>query len=338
MKRKLCVFALLLWFCFVHADDRNIHRRAGTTVFPFLNLGYDSRAIAMGGASVAMPNEIYGMLSNPSAMAYIEKKQIMGGYEPVMLGIRGNALSYAMPAGNIGVIGTNMLLVLYGTVQEVDENKKPTGNTWEPYSFAGQVGWSRLFRDDFSIGVIAKGIYDRIGSTSGEYYAADGYAFDIGVQYRLLNSRLILGSVIQNLGFLREGYSERTDDFSLPFAAIVGISYNLKNIPPLRLALDASQAYDDFLNFHFGGELDIYKEYFSIRGGFNASSRDIEEKAGELVGSVDEEYMKTNWLTISLGIGVNAPISLFDVAIDAAFQARNNGLTPGFSLSGILSF
>ncbi|MBD3347454.1 MAG: PorV/PorQ family protein [Chitinivibrionales bacterium] len=337
MKKRYCCIAVVLFAGLLSAED-NIHHRSGTTAFPFLNLGYDSRAIAMGGASVAMPNNIYGFLSNPASLGFIEKHQVMGGYEPVMIGVRGNAFAYAMPVGNMGVIGVNMLLTLYGSIQEVDANKHITGNEWKPYSVAGQVAWSKTVLNDLSVGVIAKGIYDRLGSTDGEYYAADGYAFDLGFQYRLLNSRLILGSAIQNLGFVRDGYSEETDGLLLPFAAVIGISYNLKNLPRLRLALDAAQPYDDYLNIHTGAEIDVYKESFFIRGGFRFSSRDIEEKIREFVGKSEEEYLKTNWSAVNLGIGVNAPISSVDVAVDAAFQVRTHGLSPGFSLSSILSF
>ena len=58
---------------------------AGTSLFPFLKLDNNARTIAMGGASSAMANGIYGASVNPAATGFLTGTQAMIGYQSLIM-------------------------------------------------------------------------------------------------------------------------------------------------------------------------------------------------------------------------------------------------------------
>jgi len=79
------------------------HAGAGTDVFDFLNIKYDARTAAMAGAGVAIPNEIYGTITNPSAVGFIDNMQAFVGNRSEAAGVWGYPLAYALPEKDKGV-------------------------------------------------------------------------------------------------------------------------------------------------------------------------------------------------------------------------------------------
>ena len=77
----------------LYAQDRD----AGTTIFDFVNINYDAQKVALAGAAVALPNDCYGIFSNPAALGYINNMQAVIGYRPLGVGIFGAPLAYALP-------------------------------------------------------------------------------------------------------------------------------------------------------------------------------------------------------------------------------------------------
>ncbi len=312
------------------------HERAGTSVFPFLNLGVDARALAMGDVSAGMANDLYGSQCNPAALAYPQRMQAMLAYRPIMLDVRAGALGFSKPMGTRGTLGAHLLYLSYGLIEGVDEQNKSTNVMWSPYSLVGGFSWARLMVSDLALGLTLKGIYDNLdhGNT------ADGVAADLGMQYRMLSSRLIYGVVLRNMGFVRKWYSENDAgrDMLLPFAALAGISYLPYSLPSLRVALDLEKSVDDYLNYKTGLEVALYKRYLFARLGFRFSHRDLREVFRILRSVSDDTYQKTNWASLVLGVGVDAPVSTTDVKIDAALVLHTEGLPPTPAVSAVVGF
>jgi hypothetical protein len=319
------------------------HALAGTRAFPFLNLDYDSRTIGMGGVSVAMPNDLYGMVYNPAAAGYITKRQAVCGYRSIVDDVWGAPLGFAMPYANYGVFGLHLVDVSFGSLPEVTENLDgtplETGVTWKSFAIAGGLTWAKIVWENLSLGGSLKAIHHYIGSNNAnkEHYSADAIALQAGVQYRWLGSRIITGLVLNNAGFMVADYSDQTENLKLPFSVSAGASYTPEYIPNLRIALDLQQPADGFLVYKLGGELAIYKKYFLIRAGYAFSEPDLEAQLKVLKGESNDSYQKSNWAGLCFGAGFNTSIGVTDVGIDAALQLRDD-IDPAFGVSLMAGF
>ena len=311
------------------------HKRAGTTAFPFLNIGVNAQALAMGDVSVGMPGDLYGGLSNPASIAFANRMQAMLAYRPVMLDIRAGAMGFSSPFENKGTFGLNLMYVSYGLFEGVDINNEETGITYSPYSLVGGLSWSKMLIEDLALGITLKGIYDNLDHGN----SADGFAADIGMQYRMLASRLVYGVAISNIGFIRKWYDDAKEiDHYLPFTAAAGISYLPRSLPSLRMAMDIEKSIDDYLSYKTGLEVALYKRYLFARIGYRFSQRDLKEAFRIIRSESDDTYQKTNWTSLTLGVGVAAPVAHTDIQIDAALVLHTEGLPPTPVVSAIVGF
>jgi len=311
------------------------HPDAGTTAFPFLALNYEARAVAMGGASVAMQNDAYGILSNPAAIGYVNRTQIMAGYRQIIMDVWGGPLGVVYPTSK-GVFGVNLIAMTTGDFDIINENGNMTGGRAKSSYTAGGVSWGMLLYDNLSAGASLKVIYHNLEADK-ERYSADGFAVDCGVQYRLHNGRLIYGAVLRNFGFVRSGYLNGFNDYPFPYEVEAGVSFIPSHISNLRVALDVNKTKGDYLNFEPGFEYAIFDGVF-LRGGYNFSFRDLENAIEILRGERDDNYQKSNIATISLGGGMTAVVDNVDLKLDAAFQFYSDLSKPTFILSVIAGF
>ena len=314
---------------------------AGTSLFPFLKLDNNARTIAMGGASSAMANGIYGASINPAATGFLTGTQAMIGYQSLIMDAWAGPMGYAAPYKNYGVFSSSIMYASHGYLdssESLDENGLSTGATWHVFSLVGSLAWSKIVYDNLSIGVACKGMYHPIRSSRNYLVSATGIAFDAGCQYRMLDSRLIVAGVLQNAGFLVSNY---TDDFAklpLPLAVTVGVSYTPRDIPTLRLACDLQKANDDYLNYKPGAELAIYKKTLFVRGGYGFSEQDLEEGLKQLKNESSGTYIKSNASGLSLGVGLVTKVNGIATNVDVAYLHRSEDLGPSFALSFLVEY
>jgi hypothetical protein len=317
--------------------------QAGTNAFPFLYLDYDARTIATGGVSVAMPNDLYGVVTNPAAAGYISKRQVVCGYRSVIDDVWGSPIAVALPYYNWGTFALSLVNLSYGSLNEVDEGPdgRPlsTGISWHSYSVAGSLTWAKVVWESLSVGGSLREIHDYIGNSGGtaEHYSADAVVVQAGLQYRWLGSRVIAGFALNNAGFMIANYTDQTENLMMPLSVAAGVSYSPDNIPNLRLALDLMQPTDGFLTYKLGAEVDIYKKYLTLRAGYSFSEPDLESQLKVLQGESNNGYQKTNWAGFCFGFGVNTDIGLVNAGIDAGVQLLQD-MDPALSVSMIVGF
>jgi hypothetical protein len=316
--------------------------RAGTSLFPFLSLGFDARSMAMGNLGTGMANDIYGVQCNPAALGYVTNKQAMVTFQPLLMDVRAGAMAYANPVMNKGVLAASLMYLSYGTIDGVDKVQGEivsTGQSYRPYALIGGVSWSRVMLADMSLGITLKGIYSNLDDGGN---AAKGIALDLGWQYRMLDSRLIYGITLRDFGYLLSGYSATTDRAMIPFTVRAGLSYIPQNLTALLLAFELEKAYDDYLNYRLATEIAVYRQILFIRGGLNFSQKDVSEKMTEwfnIGGSTSTSvYQKSNWYIFALGVGVAAPVSTVKFKVDAALNFRVDWLPPAYTLSLMADF
>jgi hypothetical protein len=338
MKKQGLILLVLL---VLYRQGYSQHPDAASTAFPFLNLGYDARSVAMAGAAAGVPNGLYGILSNPASIAFSESVQIFFGYRPVIMDIWGAPVAISRQFGSAGVFAASLVTMNGGDVDEVDigvdGNPVSTGATWRSSSVAGGVSWAQEVWKDLAIGFSAKGVYHFIGSQS-EHYSVDGLAMDAGVQYRHLHGRAIYGLVFQNIGFMRTSYIEDGETYPFPMKVEAGISYVPRYLQNVRMALDVNARKGDYINFEPGIEIGIYKNVLQLRAGYAFSDKDLGQLGNMLSGNQDENYIKSNLATFCCGAGVNTEIEQVKLRIDLGIEFRSGLNTPAPAFSVLAGF
>jgi hypothetical protein len=331
----LCLLPVALFLCAGSLSAQDSH--AGERPFSFLNIDYDARTIAMGGASIALPSDLVGVFTNPAAAGYISQHEVLCGVRSYIQDVFGGPIGYAMPYSNFGTFGVNLVTLSYGSMKQVDEgpDMRPvyTDIKWSAYSVAGQISWSKIVMEKLSLGVALRGLYERLAS-SATGFSENAACVQAGMQYRMNDSRLILGLVLSNAGFM---VSRQESDLKLPLTLTAGVSYVPYYIPTMRIALDLQQTADAILMYKPGIEVDLYKKFFYGRAGYRFSERDLEEKVSELKGESANGYQKTTWYGPAFGVGLVTDVDRFKVNIDAAIQFIDN-TDPAMCLSLMVKY
>jgi hypothetical protein len=312
------------------------HAGAGTTIFDCLNIKYDARTTAMGGAAVALPNDLYGTLTNPAAVGFITDRQAFIGNRSEAAGIWGYPLAFALPQNDKDVFAVSVVALTTGNIAVTDRGSDGsmvyTGANAAYNSFAGSLTWARKLNSFSSAGVTIKGLYDYLGQPS-EYYSADGYAVDAGLQYRFMNSRLIYGLAVQNLSFMKSGYTA-DESYSLPSSVEMGVSFVPANIKQLRLAFDLSKKSNDYLTFAPAAELELIKNQMAVRIGLHRSWSDLKSYLAVLQGNSEDNYQQSNVSLFCAGVGFSTQMIEHKVKFDAALDfPEDMNLLPSFVIS-----
>jgi len=312
------------------------NNNAGTVAFPFLVMGYDARSMAMGGAACAVQNGLYGVLSNPAAVGYVNGAQIMGGYRQVMMDVWGYPFGVAVSTKH-GIFAPYLITLTSGDVNVIDEDGILTGDRARSSYNALGVGWARMIGAEISVGAALKGACHYIGA-GAESYWADGYALDIGVQYRQKNDRISYGAVLRNLGVMRSGYWNEWNEYEMPYGVEAGVAFVPRHIPDLRLALDVNKFNGDYVNFEPAFEYTVVAKTFWVRGGYAFSSMDVDKMLDVFRGERDDTYRKSTVNTLSLGVGVATAVDNVDLKLDAAMQFYTDISSPAVIVSLLVGF
>lgn len=282
--------------------------KVGTTAAPFLGIGMGARAVAMGGAYVAISDDIYALYWNPAGVAKGSRIQAGFTHTQWLVGTQINWAGVIIPAGNFGSFGVSATVLNYGTMEVTTlAQEDGTGETFTAQDLAAQITWAKNLTDRFSVGVTAKIINQSIYTTS-----ATGFALDVGFLFNtgLLKNGVRIGASVSNFGTpMRldgQGLTTNialspnengapqnipvrllTSEFSIPLTYRLGVSYDILRAPEGRftLALDAVNPNDNTQTVNIGAEYE-WKNTIFLRGGYNAIFESEAEKAWTIGGGV----------------------------------------------------
>jgi hypothetical protein len=322
MKKKITPFVLFLFlFAFsirIHSQELN----AIQTVVPFLTIAPDSRAGAMGDAGVATTPDVYSMHWNPAKLAFIDGKAGVGiSYSPWLRNLVPD-INIAYLTGyyridNKQVASASLLYSSLGDVPFTDE----FGNlerTFKPNELAFDVGYSRIFAENFSGGIAFRFIYSNL--TGGTYSGGDAtkpgtsFAADISGYYRKdidlfsKSAEIGFGLNFSNLGSKMSYSDGQTADF-IPMNMRLGSAgtINLDNFNKITLALDFNKLlvptppiYNTDMEIIDGKDpnvsvpVAIFQSFYDAPGGFK-------EELHEITWSLGLEYWYNNQFAIRSG-------------------------------------
>jgi len=285
MLRKISIIlAVVLIAAPLFADEFS---RSGTAGAQFLKIGVGARYNALGEASVATVDNVYGMYWNPAALTYVESNEVAFTHVSYLLDVSLNYVAYAKLIENIGVLGASVT-VLSMNDQEITTIDEPdgTGETYSVSSFALQMSYARQLTEQFSFGLSFKYVGEQIYQEK-----ANGVAFDFGTMLYTGFKSLRMGMNISNIGSdmqfdgpdLNVAYNpdendEQADDFTsrlkvdpydMPLTFRVGVAYDFefKNDLMLTMAVEAKHPNDNVQQGSIGSEFNWMNSYF-LRAGY----------------------------------------------------------------------
>jgi len=216
------------------------------TAVPFLTIAPDSRAGSMGDAGVASTPDVNSQHWNVGKYAFIESK---GGF----------AISYTpwLRAGfykidEQQVISSSLRYFSLGNIVFTDITGNVTGQ-YNPNEFAFDMGYSRLFTDNFSGGIAFR--YIRSDLTSGqntadgqETKAGNSFAADLGFYYQndvdvgSSDGSWAAGAAITNMG-TPISYTVDADKTPIPTNLRLGgrFTYNIDDYNTISVLADLNK-------------------------------------------------------------------------------------------------
>jgi hypothetical protein len=322
MKKKItpAILFLLLFACTVKVYSQELN--AIQTVVPFLTIAPDSRSGAMGDAGVATTPDTYSQHWNPAKFAFIDGKAGVGiSYSPWLRNLVPDInIAYLTGYYRIDqkqVASASLLYSSLGDVPFTDD----FGNlerTFKPNELAFDLGYSRIFAENFSGGMAFRFIYSNL--TGGSYSGGDAtkpgisFAADISGYYRKditmfsKDGELAFGLNFSNIGSKMSYSDGQTSDF-IPMNMRLGTAGTIKldNFNKLTLAIDFNKllvptppVYNNDMeiiagkNPNVGVPVAIFQSFYDAPGGFK-------EEINEITSSIGLEYWYNEQFAIRAG-------------------------------------
>ena len=264
--------------------------KVGTTSAQFLKIGVGARAVAMGGAFVAVANDASTLYWNPAGIGRLGKLEAVLMHNEWLADMYFDYAGVTLALGNFGTLGAsvstlNMGEMLVRTLQ----NPEGTGEKFVAGDVAVGISYARSLTDRFSIGFTGKYIRQKIWLMH-----ASSVALDVGVLFDTQLEGLRIGMSISNFGnnMRMEGdntlrfYDEdpilygnndkvpaylKTDHWPLPLLFRVGLAFDVIKSPisNLIVAVDAIHPNDNPEGVNLGIEY-VLRNMVVFRSGYKA--------------------------------------------------------------------
>ncbi|MBI3293070.1 MAG: PorV/PorQ family protein [Elusimicrobia bacterium] len=238
----------------------------GTTSLNFLKLGVGARQLAMGGAGVALADDVNAVYWNPAAYGNIERQEASFLYAKWVEGVAYQHAAYAQPQGRWGTWGVQVTALQVTDVKGFDAQDNATGDV-TVQDWAVATGWGRRWGKRWRVGGTLKGIRERLDTVNAMTALADA---GVVVNPWLPGGRrtgwlegLSLGVAARNLG---PGVKFDSAKAPTPFSVDVGMAYRTF-YDAIRVAADWHRPRDGKSSVRTGLEVWL-GEYLAVRGGY----------------------------------------------------------------------
>jgi hypothetical protein len=177
----------------LHAQNANL----GTAGALFLKIPVGARPAALGGAFTSCGESPDALFWNPAGVVSVKGSALAVSHEEWWAGSRLNHAAFVQSFPDIGSFGlsfTSMSMDKIAVTTEEDP-EGTSGQTFDAQDLMLGISYARQLTDDFSVGLTAKYVHQRIWNEN-----ASGVAVDIGTLYRIPFRDLTLGMSVTNFG------------------------------------------------------------------------------------------------------------------------------------------
>lgn len=302
MSRSYILIIALAFTCFHQSlFAGNPDRQGEAGAYELLMIPY-ARTAGLHAINTASIYGVEAMRLNVAGMGRINKTEIVLGHSLYLqgTGISMNALGLSQKVGKNGAFGFSLMSVDFGEIKvTTTDQPEGTGVTYSPNFFNLGFGYSHIFENKISVGVLVRLINESITDVS-----AFGFALDAGVQYVTgPEDNFKFGISLRNIGsrmtFSGEGLSTYTESpgtsghditlsqraagFDLPSVLNIGMSYDFRFLEINRLTLMGNFTSNSFSSDQLGAGLEYsLNDRFMVRAAYKhdlANTLDPNEKA-----------------------------------------------------------
>lgn len=306
-------FTLLLSISFLYSQNPNL----GASGAKFLNVPMGARAASMGGAVISSINDASAVFWNPSGITGVTESAVHFSSLNLYSQFDMNSASIVHNFGDAGALAASFVSMSMKKTEITTElQPNGTGRYYDAQDIALGITYARALTTEFSIGVTAKYVNQRIWNE-----VADGMAFDIGTQYKINFNNLIIAMSMTNFGG-----DLKFDGEDLNITSLRDNNYPISRLAPGRLE---TSDYPLPLNFQVGVGIDIVNDDFvKMRGEIDATHpNDYDERinAGTEISFVDRVFLRGGYRfnyddeNFTAGAGFNFQLGNSIVRFDYAY-------------------
>jgi hypothetical protein len=295
-------------------------RKAGLTGAAFLKIGAGARAVGLGSAVTAIPNDVNQMFWNPAGMALSDQRlQASFGYNRWLADIKHNSAAVAYNWEGIGTIGVGVITLGLSDIAAdrdipVDPDLKQfqietnTSTTYDYRDIAVQLSFARYILDKLSLGATAKYI-----SQSIDGQKATAIAFDFGSVYHIGVLDWTIAARFSNLGSDLK-YYDIAAALPLSFSIGTAIAPWSDGQNKVMVSADAVKPQDGPQYVFAGGEV-TFANLISVRGGYKFNYSGTDDG-----GTTSRPAYKNTIEDFSVGGGIGTTLDGNLVRVDYAFS------------------
>lgn len=306
--------------------------RQGEAGAPELLMNPWARSAGLHTMTTSMISGVEAMRLNIAGLGRIDKTEIVLANTNYLSGtdIQFNSLGFAQKIGESSAIGLSFMSVDFGEIQRTSAFQPDNGTTtFRPRYFNIGLGFSHIFENKVSVGVLMRGVAQSI-----EDVTASAVALDAGVQYVTGDQENFkFGISLRNIGgrmeYKGEGLTtevnrvvfdgerpeiitQRATPFELQSALNIGMSYDYYVGGNNRVTVVGNYTSNAFSQDQIGGGLEFsYREMFMLRGGYKIEFGDKSDS---------EQNRDPLYTGISLGATMNVATSKNENAPRIAFD------------------
>jgi long-subunit fatty acid transport protein len=182
---------------------------------------------------------------------------------------------------------------------------------------AVSIAYARRLTDAFNVGLTAKYVHQQIWNET-----ANGFAFDVGTQYRLPFKNFVIAMTMSNFG----------PDMKMA-GPDLNVKYDADDYLPNRLVPTnlETESYPLPLNFDFGVSMDVFNSrYLDVRAGVDAvhpNDNDEQIRVGSEISVFDRLYLRGGYRynsddeMFNCGVGINVFVAGTLIHADYAFSS-----------------
>ena len=310
--------------------------RQGEAGAPELLMNPWARSSGLHTMTTSMVTGVESMRLNIAGLARVNKTEVVLGHTIYLRGtdIGINALGFAQKLGKNSAIGISLMTLDFGDIPRTTTYQpEGTGSTFSPRYVNIGVGFSHIFENKVSVGVLGRAVSEGI-----EDVTASAICLDAGVQYVSGDrENFKFGISLRNVGgrmqFRGEGLSseisfpsfdnthglvasQRTTSFELQSVLNIGLSYDFYLAESNRITAVGNYASNAFSEDQIGGGLEFsFKELVMLRGGYKLDFGQVSQN------NANAEPLATG---LAAGVTLNVPVGKNEgaprIALDYAYQ------------------
>jgi hypothetical protein len=268
-------------------------QRVGTSSGSFLRIGVGARAVAMGGAYVAVCDDITACAWNPAGLVHVTGSELAFNYVSWPADISYSHACYGLPVEVLeGTVAIQFGSLSTDLMETTEYHPYGTGREFSFTDWLFGISVARSFTDRFSGGFAVKYVREELGVEVGGP-VTNALVMDAGTYYRIGPRDMRLAVALTNFGsdmspagsFDKSTPSGPTDADYEGFAPATEFRFGIALEPVKRdwlntvVDIELSHPADNEETFRLGGEA-VFMDVLSVRAGHDINADELKTSLG----------------------------------------------------------